>query len=597
MNWKATLALLALALGGAWFLWRDPGGTRDASFGDVLVFPAVDGTRSPMERLQLESTDGRAEFVRGADGRWDIVAPVADRADAQIIGEIVGALESLPRLDRLAPGSRLAEMGLEPPLARIIFVRRAGQPRELQLGNRTAVEGRIYARVKGEEDVIVIPKGMRDLVQRPGDLYRDRRLTAVSASNIVRVSIRNPRGALLLSRENGKWEIKEPIQARANAAVVDEWLEKFAGFAVRSFITTDLGDLFEFGLAAPRATVRLELESKTGRALDPVEWSLGDRAAPNFGKDAVYLRSPERHAIVTVPLESEEVLYLTADALRERTLTALNLDFIDRVRVRRRGEPALLLARAGDDWELREPERMPAEAAEMTRLVKRLNDAAVTEFVRDEAVIAQGFAGGIDLECVFAAYASEVTAESGAGETPAVTLQFSSALPNGTRLVRNVEERIVARLPASIVDEIPARAVEWQRLRLVDATFGELLRFEVTRGGEAPVSVTFASSGWRLESGGSAPLEVARAQSLATLLGRLRAARWIVPAQDQDFGFAKPSLVVNARFARWSGAFEFRVGRQTEGGLWFAKVEDRFGIVLLSDPDVQLMLRPLLAAP
>lgn len=585
MNSRATLLLVVIAAVAGWWVFRTaPEGPRpDAG---KLVFAQAAGPAQPLERLLVENRQGRLEFLRSISGDWTLVAPLADRADPRTMGEFVGMLEALPKLEALpSTPERLAGCGLREPAVKLSVTRRGEPPVVLALGDPTPVEARIYAQVSGSGEIIVIPQALRDLTNRSATAFRDRRLSAGDAAKAVRVRVRNQRGEIELSRESGKWEIVGV--GRANAKLVDEWVEKFLGYQVRHFAGPDLGDLLRYGLAAPRGSVRVEFESKTGREIAPVEWFLGDRAEARVAQGAVYARLPERRAVVALPLDAEDLTHLQPGDFRERTLTALNLDFIDRVRLEPKDQPRLLLARRLDGWELREPVRRAAEAGEMNNLVRALNEAEVLDFVSEEAEAARLLGTQPELRLVFAAFASETTAESAAGETPAVTLEFSGPQPNGLRLVRNVEEKLVARVRESVVQGLALSATEWQQLALADQGAGELLSFEARPAEGEPRRFEFrASGGWQRTSGPEIP--AARVESAAALLRRLRVVRF-VPALTPEQRLDQPWLVVSARFAGRDEALTLRLGGKTPEGMWFAQISGRDGVAVLSEPEVRAL--------
>lgn len=582
MNWKATAALLTLAALALWLVFggdaRPPAG-RAAG----LVFPRSGTKAPPLEKIVIEGVDGRTELLRGPDGYWLLARPVSDRADARVMGELAGMLEALPKVESLpATAERLASTGLREPRARLTLTRRGEATQTLALGNATPVEGRLYAQVVGAEEIVVIPKELRDLVQRPPNAFRDARLTNGQADKVVRFSIKNQRGTVELTRENGKWELAGG-GGRGSAKLIDEWLEKLLGYGVRQFVGPDLGDLFSYGLAVPRASVRIEQESKTGRDLPPVEWALGDRTEARLA--GVYVRIPERRAVVVLPLDAEEVMRATAETFRERTLTALNLDFIDRVRLEPAGAPTLFLGRRPDGWELREPRKFPAETREIEQLVRQLNGAEVEAFARDEEQVARILGPKPALRVTFAAYASETTAEGAAGETPVVTLEFSGPQQQGLRLVRNVEEKIAVWVQESVFAGLALQAAQWQRLVLSGPESGELLSFEVRQGTEVRAFQFRAAGGWT-RSAGPEKFEPARVESVAGLLRRLRAVRFETERAEQ--GLDRPQLEVTARFASRPQPLTVRLGARTPEGMWFAQVDGREGATVLTEPDVRL---------
>ena len=598
MNGKVTLALLAAAgLAIGYLVWydRDRPGTQGAAVaGQKLLPPARAGrTVPPIDRLEMTGPDGHIELARGPDREWRMLAPTPDRADAGALRELVEALETSLKFDTISAGpAELEKFGLRNPAVSLRIQRGAEDPIELQLGEPTAVEGRVYAKLAGSSEVIVVPAVIRQMARRGPEDFRDGQLTRVRPVDVSRITIRNAAGPIELHRERGRWEMIQPVAARADDKAVNDWLERLCTSRIRHFVGPDLGDLIAYGLAAPRGSVRLEFESATDPGVPPVEIAFGQRADPRYALDSVYVRAAERHLVAAVPLAIEEALLFEADALRERTLFLLNPDLVDRVRIQPAGREELVLARRGDRWTMVQPVSAEVEVTEAMRLLQRLPEIRVREFFTgDAARSAMAELESPRLRVTFASFLSENNAESAAGETPIATLLFGSARPDGSMLVRvdGEGEPVVGRVDADILAMIPTDPLAWRPLRLFDEGFGPIEALTIqTSGGSREFNREGGS--WH-RVGGDAAVAPAAIESAATLVARLRAVRWVGPAVSAH-GLDAPTLLVRARPGAGDKGLELRVGRRTPEGMWPATLTDRAGVFLLSDPDYQILSVP-----
>ncbi len=96
MNLRTTVALLIIALGLGLFIWildrRSPT-TRENRTGYV-----VDLDRNEVTRLQITNESANIILNKTAVG-WQIIAPVNDRADAQVVDSLLDNIQFLRRDD------------------------------------------------------------------------------------------------------------------------------------------------------------------------------------------------------------------------------------------------------------------------------------------------------------------------------------------------------------------------------------------------------------------------------------------------------------------------------------------------------------------
>jgi Domain of unknown function (DUF4340) len=596
MNSRVTFGLLAAALAAVGYLvWfdRDRPGTQAAAVADRKALPVgrnPGGKVTPINRIEITGSNGKIVLAMDGARGWHVLAPTVDRANPVTMRELVEALDTSLKFDSLpATPDDLERFGLRHPEFTLKVFRGDEPPVELQLGARTAVDGRAYARIAGASDVIVIPDSIESFARRPVDEYRDLRLLNLRPAEIIRVTIKNNWGEFELQRDRGRWELTRPVPARADDKAVNEWLERLCASEVQVFAPGGAADLLTYGLMSPRGSVRLELESESGEAMQPIEILLGQRADARYVQDSTYVRVPGRGLVAAVPLVIEEALLLEPDALREHTLFSLNPDLVDRIHIQPASGDELVLARQGENWTMMRPVPMAVEASEVTRLMKILPNARVRDFLTGAA----SEAAKMELEppalrVTFASFSSENTAESAAGESPIATLSFSRARPDESVLVRVEEDNVIARLDADNVAKVATDPIAWQPLAMFESPPSvNSLTIQ-----EANQTRSFARDGksWKRvgEESALAPVAV---ESAAALLAGLRAVRWIGPVQSAH-GLDTPTLIVRANPGSATGAIELKIGRQTAEGMWPATLSGRKGVFLLSGPDRQTLAEP-----
>ncbi len=609
MNWRSTLLLLVLAAGAALYVWRVDSTRRDSREAAVarrlvLPLPPSGQVLAPWERVEIDGPNGPIRLRAGAGGlEWFVEAPVADRADPAMVGELLGAIELLTREDTLAGAAdRAGEFGLDRPAIRVRAWREGGgkDPVEIRFGRPTAVEERYYAQLAGSPDVVVVGPELREVLLRRPDRFRDPRLTRLEPGDVERIILRNAGGEIEMrrDRDRGRWELVRPQAGRANDEAVTELLDRVVGAAVRAFVggseaALGTSDLVRYGLAEPRAVVRLELRRTAGREGGVAELSLGAPADKETAKEAVFARlvSPGRSLVCALPSVLDGLSRVSAAALRERRLLDVNPDLVDRIRIGTPDGREFLVARAGRGWVIQGAKTIPAEPTEADRLLKTLNETLVRAFVAEGNDAKDPARAGLrqaEVRVTLASFSSENTAEGSAGEQVITSLVLGPKREDGTRLAKIEPDNVIVALDAAVRDAILDDPVKWQPLRLFDPAPGELTRVEISGRGREPVTIERDAAGaW---TGGITP---DRAATVAVTLARLRAVRWagVVEAADE---LETPVIDLRATFAGRPAPVHLRVGRALPDGTRAAElVDERSGVFALSIPDYEALSQGL----
>ncbi len=208
----------------------------------------------------LEGGKQIAEVARKKGGRWRVVSPLVDRADREMVQQIVGRMGSLwadKFVVDFAPDApdrakKMAGYGLLPAKRSIkVAVELAGKTRqhEILFGNKVRKEETnqpvswdVYAMVSGSGTVVLVPKQSMDLIDVTVDGLRDRNVVDFSAEEVATVSVKRAAGELRIERKDAGWRLGAPADEAGRAASRDsvrELLEALAGLRVRKFLPGD----------------------------------------------------------------------------------------------------------------------------------------------------------------------------------------------------------------------------------------------------------------------------------------------------------------------------------------------------------------------
>jgi hypothetical protein len=221
------------------------------------------------------------------------------------------------------------------------------------------------------------------------------------------------------------------------------------------------------------------------------------------------------------------------------------------------------------------------------RLIDTLQNEQVTKFVEDVASNLPKYAlDKPQLIVTFSSFASENTAETKAGEQPFASVAFGKV--EGENVYARVgDEPFVVAVRRNLLDQIFTDPLQWQELSIFNFKPEQIHRVSVTTDKVLSL-VRDAKNRWSWTKG-SGPINQTNVQSLLNSLATLRAARWI-GSTTPAHGFDKPQLVVIFTTSPDDKAtHKLTIGVATPNGMWFAKVDEREGTFVISNPDVNAL--------
>ena len=589
MRTKTTLILLALAIAGScWVIFyeKDRPNTEESQrrAQNVLNFE-----RDNVEGIVIGNGDDKIELRRIGD-KWRLEAPIKDQADGSAISTLLTDLEAWQKDQTFtakeidADRTRLDEYDLVKPKLRLKLLGKE-MPPEIWFGKDAALEGKMYVRFADAKDTFLARQTVRNNVAKKPEEFRDRKLTELTTAQVNRLVLKTAAGEVELEKQGDLWQIVKPLRARADRQKVGDLLAQVTTAQIQQFVAEDRGDLQPYGLAEPRGSVALFAgDDQQGQTLQ-----IG--GTPEKEKDQVYVRFFARNFVYTLPKKIEEILNTTPADLRDRHLVRIDTDNLDRLTIDARDKGKTVLARKNAAWEIANRNNQPANTAEVNRLLETLKNEQVTKFVEDVASDLPKY--GLDqpqLQLTFSSFASENTAETGAGEHPFATLSFGR-IDGDVVYARVGEEPFIVAVRRALLDSIFTDPVQWQEVAIFKFKPDEVHRLIVVANGETTL-VRGATNEWT-RAQGTEPINTVNLQSLLNTLTNLRAVRWLGGAPPPQAFDQQQIAITFTTSPDDKATHKLIVGGPSGDGMWYARVEGRDGIFILSNPDFNALRLPL----
>src|SRR6266513_3824706 len=599
MKWNTTLVLFVIAAGVfayLFFVERNRPGTEEATRQAQNV---VNFSRDKVNGIVIQNGDDQID-IRRRDDKWRLEIPIKDQADGSVVNSLLLDLENwqkdaaISAKEMEADKNKLADYGLANPKLRLKLIG-PDTPPEIYVGKDAAMKGKMYVQFGNSKETFLANQSVKKAIDKKPEDFRDRKLTDLIMAQVVRVVLKTSAGEMELQKKGDHWDILKPLHTRADDQKVSDLIAQVTPARIQQFVADDRGDLHQYGLAEPHGSLTLFAQddksaSRTDSSRGEQGQTLqigGPATAGEKEKDQVYVRFSPRGFVYTLPEKIEEILNSNPNDLRDRHLVRIDTKILDRLTIDAPGKGKTVLARKDENWTIASRNNTPANSDEVRRIIDRLQNEQVTKFVEDVASNLPKY--GLDkpqLIVTFSSFASENTAETKAGEQPFASVAFGKV--EGENVYARVgDEPFVVAAHRNLLDQIFTDPLQWQELSIFNFKPEQIHRVSVTTDKELSL-VRDAKSQWSWTKGSGA-INQTNLQSLLNSLATLRGVRWIGPTTPAH-GFDKSHLVVTFTTSPDDKAtHKLTIGTVTPNGIWFAKVDEREGTFVISNPDANAL--------
>ena len=552
----------------------------------------VNFSREKIDGIVIQNGDDKID-LRRRDKKWRLETPIKEQADSSLIENLLLDLESwqkdatIPAKELEADKGKLNEYGLSKPKLRL-KLRGKDAPREILFGKDAALEGKMYVRLENSKETFLAAQSIKKEIEKRATEFRDRKLTDLITAQVSRVVLKTATGEMELQKKGDHWEIVKPLRARGDDQKIADLIAQMTTARIQQFVADDRGDLHPYGLAEPRGSITLfAQDDKSAGRTDSSRGEQGQvlqiGGAAEKEKDQVYVRFSARAFVYTLPKKIEEILNTKPNDVRDRHLVRIDTNILDRITIDAPGKGKTVLARKEENWTIGSRKNAPANSSEVRRLIDTLQNEQVTKFAEEVASDLPKY--GLDkpqLQLTFSSFASENTAETKAGERPFATIAFGK-VDGDNVYARLGDEPFIVAVRRGLLEQIFTDPLQWQELSIFKFKPEQIHRFSVVTDKELTL-VRGANNQWSWLKGTGA-IDQVNAQSLLNTLSMLHAVRWVGSTAPQH-AFEKPQLVITFTTSPDDKAsHKLTVGAAAPDGMWFARVDEREGTFVISNPD------------
>ena len=377
---RSTLALVAVLGGLAAYIyfvtWKTP---AEPASKLEKVFSGV--TSDKIEEVKVTSDKGEVSTLKKDNGSWQLVAPVAakaDEAEASAIANALGQVEIVRVIDENP--ADLKDYGLATPRIAIDF-KAAGDKdyRRLLIGEKSPTGADLFAKRNDEKKVFLIPAAQESTMNRSTFDLRDKTVLAFQRDKVDAVSVDAGGKTVQLTKDNADWKITQPLQARADYGSVEGLIGRLQTAGMKTIVSDNPtpADLKQYGLDKPAATVDLKLGSARATL------AVGGKAADN----TVYARDASKPMVVTIDSAIVDELKKGADEYRRKDLFEFRPYNANRVEITRDTQTIAFEKtkaqgeNAEEKWRRVSPTAGDVDKEKIDSLLSRLSNMRAASFV------------------------------------------------------------------------------------------------------------------------------------------------------------------------------------------------------------------------
>lgn len=377
----STIALIVILAGlGAYIYfvtWKQP--DPDAPPAQEKVFASLESDK--IEEIKVTSESGDTTTLKKDSAGWQIVAPVATKADETEASSVANNLVTL-EMTRVVEENPtdLSEYGLAAPRVQVDF-KAPGEAnyRRIVIGEKSPTGSDFFAKRNDEKRVFLIPSYQEPAFNRSTFDFRDKAVLKIDRDKIDAVEVSAAGRTLQLNKEGSDWKIAKPIEARADYGTTEGLIGRLQTVQMKSIVSENPSpaDLRKYGLDRPAITANLNAGSARATLV------IGRKAEDT----TVYARDASKSMVVTIESSFADDLKKGAEEYRRKDVFEFRPYNASRLELTRDGQTIVFERIKGqgdnaqDKWRLASPKAADVDRNKVDAFLTKLSNLRASSFV------------------------------------------------------------------------------------------------------------------------------------------------------------------------------------------------------------------------
>jgi hypothetical protein len=350
MKFKGTyILLIVFVVLGGYVYFTEFRGREERQKQEEAKKKVVQAEQKDITEISLIYPDRTITAVKKGERQWEITSPAGVDADPDEWEMLASNILNVDREDTVAENAEdLAVFGLNDPPVKVSAKLANGQSIELSIGGENPKKTHNYAKLADSNAVFLTgSQWSRTFTKTVSDL-RNKKVLEVEDEAIDAVKIAEGAKELELQKAGEDWQLKKPIDTRADNGEVSTFLSSIR-FARASAFAEPSVDAKTAGLDPPAIQVTLhDGKAKADRVL-----LIGKTAET----DKYYARDAARDTIFIIDKDIADKARRPVFDWRDKSITKLDREKIEKIEILR-GSENISLLKAGSDWKLPDEKKL-----------------------------------------------------------------------------------------------------------------------------------------------------------------------------------------------------------------------------------------------
>ncbi|MCD5402052.1 DUF4340 domain-containing protein [candidate division NPL-UPA2 bacterium] len=206
---------------------------------------------------------------------------------------------------------------------------------------------------------------------------KERRVFDFKSEEVNKLEIKRENETILIEKDDGHWQMKKPIDVRADKSEIDSILSKLEFLEWERIMKEDEEEPFnleEFGLKEPRLQVTFWEKGKSQTIM------LGDETPQ---KDNVYAKLRDKKDILIVAKGLYDKLDKEVSELRDRTVIEVDKHRVEKIELKY-PERSIVCVKKDGRWRITQPISDRGDKAKIEDILDKLGDLRVEDFISED---------------------------------------------------------------------------------------------------------------------------------------------------------------------------------------------------------------------
>lgn len=162
--------------------------------------------KDQVQKIELKKGNGTPVILEKTVNGWNVLSPVQDQADNEIIEAFLDQISSEKAVDKITPKTDdLSEYGFKPAIGIITLVDNKNQKQQIEVSVKKNFEGLVFLRRDQEKEILTSSQTWTSFLTKPLDQFRNLKLFRGSISKVDIIHLENSKGKSVFRYTDGFW--------------------------------------------------------------------------------------------------------------------------------------------------------------------------------------------------------------------------------------------------------------------------------------------------------------------------------------------------------------------------------------------------------